>query len=134
MGSLFVKKVMFMAMLWVGTTTSNLVQCPTPNGLTWGLQDISASDAGRTDDTKMHKNRIGQKRKLSLSWVTKNPATTAKILQMFNPEYVYVKYHDAMLNAYTVKRFYVGDRTAPVKQWIVGREYYESINFDIIER
>ena len=39
---------------------------PCPSSFTWGLQDISASESGRTDDTIMHKNRVGQKRKLEI--------------------------------------------------------------------
>ena len=41
---------------------------PCPSSFTWGLQDISASESGRTDDTIMHKNRVGQKRKLEIGW------------------------------------------------------------------
>ena len=44
------------------------VALPCPSSFTWGLQDISASESGRTDDTTMHKNRVGQKRKLSVEW------------------------------------------------------------------
>ena len=42
------------------------VDVKTPSSFTWGLQDISASESGRTDDTIMHKNRVGQKRTISL--------------------------------------------------------------------
>ena len=41
---------------------------PCPSSFTWGLQDISASESGRTDDTIMHKNRVGQKSKLEIGW------------------------------------------------------------------
>ena len=37
------------------------VKIKTPSSLSWGKQDISASDAGRTDDTIMHKNKVGEK-------------------------------------------------------------------------
>ena len=40
----------------------------------------------------------------------------------------------AMENAYAIRNFYVGDRSAPVKIWAVGQKIYESISFDIIER
>ena len=87
----------------------------------------------RSDDTKMHKNRVGQKRKISLQWNIKDRATTAQILQAFNPEYISVKYPDAMSGTDETRTFYVGDRTAPVKYWWVGKQLYESISFDIIE-
>lgn len=35
---------------------------------------------------------------------------------------------------YTTKTFYVGDRSAPMKYWWHGKERFESLSFDIIER
>ena len=42
------------------------VRCPSK--FEWGLQDVSASESGRTDDALMHKNRVAQKRKIRLGW------------------------------------------------------------------
>lgn len=109
------------------------VAMPCPASFSWGLQDISASESGRTDDTIMHKNRVGQKRKIGLQWNVKDRATTAQILQAFNPEYISVTYPDAMSGTDETRTFYVGDRSAPVKYWWVGKQLYESISFDIIE-
>ena len=108
-------------------------EMPCPSSFSWGLQDISASESGRTDDTIMHKNRVGQKRKISIQWSVKDRATTSQILQAFNPEYISVTYPDAMSGADETRTFYVGDRSAPVKYWWVGKQLYESISFDIIE-
>lgn len=109
------------------------VEMPCPSSFSWGLQDISASESGRTDDTIMHKNRVGQKRKIALQWNVKDRKTTAFILQSFNPEYISVTYPDAMSGTDETRTFYVGDRTAPVKYWWVGKQLYGSISFDIIE-
>lgn len=105
-----------------------------PSSFTWGLQDISNSDAGRTDDTIMHKHRVGQKRKLSLAWNGIRPEEASKILKAFNPEYVMVQYPDAMENANLEKEFYSGDKTAPMKTWTVNKKLYSQLSFDIIER
>ena len=110
------------------------VGMPCPSTFEWGLQDISAAESGRTDDTIMHKNRVGQKRKISLGWQAINWETTSKIMQAFNPEYVSVKYPDMLSGKYETRTFYVGDRTAPVKLWWVGKKLIETISFDIIER
>ena len=107
---------------------------PCPSAFTWGLQDVSASESGRTDDALMHKNRVDQKRKISLQWNGKNWSETAQILQAFNPEYISVRYPDMMSGTYETRTFYVGDRSAPVKWWWVGNHRMESISFDIIER
>lgn len=107
---------------------------PCPSSFTWGLQDISAAESGRTDDTIMHKNRVGQKRKISLAWVAKDWQTTARILRAFNPEYISVRYPDMMSGSYETRTFYVGDRTAPVKYWWTGKKLIGQISFDIIEK
>lgn len=118
-----------MAMIWVEG-----VECPTPSTFEWGLIDVSDSNSGRTLDIIMHKNRVGQKRQIKLSWNGTNPQKTAQILQMFNPEYVRVTYPDAMSGTDETRTFYVGDRSAPVHTWFVGGKRYESVSFNIIEQ
>ncbi|MFR5739597.1 MAG: DUF6711 family protein [Coprococcus sp.] len=110
------------------------VAVKTPSSFSWGLQDISDSAAGRTQDTVMHKNRVGQKRKISLSWKGLTQEETSKVLKAFNPEYIKVTYPDAMSGTDETRTFYVGDRSAPVKIWTIGNKRYESISFDLIER
>ena len=82
----------------------------------------------------MHKNRVGQKRKISLAWIAKDWQTTARIMRAVNPEYISVRYPDMMSGKYETRTFYVGDRTAPVKMWQAGRKMIEQISFDIIEK
>lgn len=110
------------------------VALPCPSSFKWGLQDVSAGESGRTDDTIMHKNRVGQKRKLWLEWVGKDWQTTAMIMRAVNPEYINVTYPDMMSGNYETRTFYVGDRTAPVKFWWTDRKMIEQIAFDLIER
>ena len=109
------------------------VELPTPSTFEWGMIDVSASDSGRTQDGKMHKNRIAQKRQIKLSWSGTDKARTAKILQMVNPEYIRVTYPDAMSGTDETRTFYVGDRTAPIKIWTVGNKRYEVLSFPLIE-
>ena len=106
----------------------------TPSSFSWGLQDVSDSASGRTQDALMHKNRIAQKRKIQLSWNNPTKDETAAILQAFNPEYVYVTYPDALSGAEETREFYVGDRSAPMKIWTVNNKRYSQVSFDIIER
>lgn len=128
-----------MAMLHVGTSASNLSPISLdPAQITWGFQDISAADAGRVQDAgnTMYKMRTSQKRKLQLTWNFPTAAQTAEILKAFNPEYIYVRYHDPMENALVVKQFYVGDRSAPLKWFNLSKKgtRYTTLSFDIIER
>lgn len=112
----------------------NGVPVKDPAVFEWGLQDVSSSDAGRTDDSVMHKNRIAQKRKIKLSWNNPTPEETAAILQVFNPEYFYVTYPDALSGQRERREFYAGDRSAPVRRWSTRYKRYTQVAFDIIER
>lgn len=110
------------------------IKVKTPSSFTWGLQDISGSDSGRTQDTVMHKNRIGQKRKIDLVWAMPTLEEAHVILTAFHPEYVKVTYEDPLEGKRVTKSFYAEDMSAPVKTWSVGNKRYESISLSIIER
>lgn len=110
------------------------VAMPTPSKWSFGIQDISLGESGRTDDCLMHKNRVGQKRKIEMAFNGIDKDTTARILQAVNPEYIQVTYHDMMDNQLETRTFYVGDRSAPIKVWFIGNKRVESLSFNIIER
>lgn len=120
----------------VGTSAGSLTAVPAPTDIQYGLQDISASDAGRTQDANvtMHKNRIGQKRKYALTWANLSKEETAQVLQAFNPEYVWVRIPDPYTGEYSVKEYYVGDRSAVFRKIMLGGIIYKSVTFNIIER
>jgi len=79
-----------------------------PSVYQWKLQDISASEAGRTEDGTMDKMRIGQVVGIELRWNYVDTDTASQILKAFNPEYVRVCYLDAMAGKYLTEDFYVG--------------------------
>ena len=110
------------------------VAIKTPSAFEWELNDVSASDAGRTQDALMHKNRVARKRKIKLAWSMPTPEEAKAILEAFAPEYFNVTYYDPLDGATVTRRFYCGDQTAPVKIWAVGNKKYENITFNIIER
>lgn len=105
-----------------------------PSKLKWKKSDISGSDAGRTDDTLMHKNRVGKKRALSLGWVNLSKQEIHEILVAFDPEYVFVTYWDPLDGKDVTREFYTGDIEANVKWWAKGKERYSTLDFDIVER
>lgn len=106
------------------------VKCP--SGYQWKLQDISDSDAGRTEDTVMDKKRIGQCVKLELEWQNVTTEQASAILKAFNPEYVMITYLDAMQGGYVTSEFYIGDRSAPMYNCQKG--IWSNIAFNAIER
>lgn len=124
------------APIMVGTSPNGIYPVKAPTSISWGLQDVSASDSGRVNDgnATMYKNRVTQKRKLSLAWTDPTISDTSAILSAFNPEYVWVRYLDPMSGGYELREFYVGDRTSPFRQITVGGALMTSLSFDIIER
>ena len=112
----------------VGSNTS----IPCPSKFDWKLSDVSSADAGRTEDGKMHKERIAQKVHIELEWQNlNNDATIQTILTAFQPEYINVEYFDYKDMAYVTKKFYVGDRTVSA---LSRSKTISTISFNIIEQ
>lgn len=112
----------------------NGVAIKTPSVFQPSLQDISAADAGRTQDALMHKNRVSRKRKIQMAWNMVTPTEAHAILSAFKDEYFRVTYYDPWDGGTVTKTFYSGDQSAPVKTWNVNNKRYEQVSFDIIER
>lgn len=106
------------------------IKCP--SGYKYSLNDISASDAGRTEDTNMDKKRIGQCVKLEMEWQNVSIEDAAAIIQAFNPEYVKICYLDARLGKYRTSEFYTGDK--PAQLYNSRKGIWSSVSFNAIER
>lgn len=116
-----------------GSPTGDAVTgIPSPSKYDWTLSDISAPDAGRSEDMMMNKMRKGQSRSVDLEWKYPTLPDAALILNAFNSEYVRIILLDPMEGAYVSKRFYVGDRKVPAFNMAFGR--WESISFSIIQQ
>jgi len=105
---------------------------PAPSDYQWSLEDASRSDAGRTEDVVMHKNRIGQVPAVYLKWNGLTIAESAAVLTTFNPEYITVEYLDLMAGNMLTKEFYVGNRTAALYNSKLN--CVDGISFKIIAR
>lgn len=110
----------------------NGVQLPCPNSYQWELEDISASDAGRTEDTVMNKKTIGKVRKISLSWINVTLEDASTILKAVDNEYFEVCYLDTLTGLFETAEFYIGNRAAPLYNAKLG--VWSKISFNIIER
>ena len=104
---------------------------PCPSKYTYNLQDVSAADAGRTEDGLMHKMRIAQKVKLEMEWQNASDSDANTILTAFQPEYIYINYYDYKSMGFATKRFYVGDRKVESYNRAQG---IGTIAFNVIER
>lgn len=107
-----------------------------PSSYSWELEDLSDSEAGRSEDNEMHKNRTGQIRGLKLEWSNLPIQTMQKILKMFNPEYVEVLYIDPLTDPYFGYRrtevFYTGNRTLAL--YNARLNICEKLSFNLISQ
>lgn len=109
------------------------VTVPCPSSYEWKESDVSDSDAGRTEDAKMHKMMIAKKVHLELSWQNVTTADASTILQAFTAsEYFNVTYLDPKANDYLTKKFYVGDRSVP--SYNVRQGLWKNVSFNVIEQ
>jgi hypothetical protein len=106
------------------------IQCP--SSFKWKLEDLSASDGGRTENYSMDKARKGQIVGLDLKWQNVTTEEASAILQAFNPEYISVCYLDPKEGLFRTSAFYVGDRSAPLYNCQTG--LWSEVSFSIIER
>lgn len=112
----------------------NGVAVPMPSEMTWSKQDVSSEDAGRTQDTVMHKMKLSEKVKLVMKWNNVSPAIASQVMQAFSPEYMNVTYLDPMTNTYVTKYMYAGDFTVPVYSYQApSGTVYQSVALDVIE-
>lgn len=116
---------------WVSNTAAGTVKTyvKSPSDYQYDLQDVSRSDAGRMEDAWMHKYRVGQVCKISLEWQNVTTDVVAALLQMFDPEYLYVNYLDAKTGTYRTDYFYVGNRSAPL--YSTTNQVWKNVAFNL---
>ena len=102
------------------------------DGYKWELEDVSSSDAGRTEDVVMHKKRVGQVDAITLKWSRLTTAEISTILKAFNPEYITVEYLSPLEGEFVTKEFYVGNRSAPMYRSDIN--LWGEVTFKIIAR
>lgn len=108
------------------------VAIPCPSKYDWKLSDVSAADAGRTEDALMHKMMIAQKVHIELEWQNVKDDVAAAVLQAFNAsEYLSITYYDYKAMAFQTKTFYVGDRSVTTYNRLLG---VSTVAFNIIEQ
>ncbi|MCM3041719.1 hypothetical protein M3201_18660 [Paenibacillus motobuensis] len=84
-----------------------------PDHFSVSLMDLDDAETSvRTRDTKLHRDRLGTKRKLEMGWGPLKWKELSSLLKSVRDEFVEVTYPDTETGEYETKVFYVGDRTA----------------------
>lgn len=114
-------------------SVGSVTNVPCPSSYQWNESDVSDSNAGRTEDAKMHKMMIATKVHLELAWQNIPTSDASTILNAFTQsEYFNVKYLDPKANGFVTKKFYVGDRSSPAYNTRLG--LWSNVSFNIIEQ
>ncbi|CAH1230668.1 hypothetical protein PAECIP111891_06716 [Paenibacillus allorhizoplanae] len=108
------------------------VDMPTPSDLSVGIQDIV--DAERNTNGKMIGELIATKIKLELSWKFLDVTQMSQILKAVKPFLFDVTYFDPEEGDFLTKKFYSGDRTVPMYDFLQGIPRYQNFKFNIIEQ
>lgn len=111
---------------WIATvnpsTTEQRTYVKSPSKFDYELEDVSESDAGRTEDGFMHKMRIGQVNKLLMEWQNISTTDAKTLMQMFQPEYFYVNFLDPYSGTYHTEYMYRGNISASMySNWNSGK-------------
>lgn len=106
------------------------VKCPSQ--YKWEQIDVSASDAGRTEDGLMHKKKIRTVDGITLEWAYPTTTELKAILTAFSAEYISITYLSPTAGDFVTKTFYVGDRSSPMYNSTLNR--WENVSFKIVER
>lgn len=115
-----------------GGVITNAMWLPPPNSYVCEIEDVSGANAKRTEDTVMHKKKIGQAIAISVAYKMISVRDCAKLLQAFNPEYLFAEFLDPKAGDYRILEFYVGNRSVPLYNAGLGK--WESLSFKIIQR
>lgn len=100
-------------------------------GIKWQRNDVDGSNAGRTMDGTMYRDRVATKIRLDVTCLPLKTSDAMKVLRAISPEYVMVEYEDPMYG-YSIKEMYSNNIPATYINTITDR--WEGIEFPLIER
>lgn len=103
-------------------------------GVQWTRYDIDGSDAGRTLDGRMWRNKVATKIKMQITCIPLEKSDVKTLLNLILPEYVTVTYDDPMYGRVT-KEFYSNNNPANFYMVMAnGSELWNGIAFPLVER
>lgn len=109
----------------------DFVALVTPSGFQVGIMDISKAE--RTANGTMQIERVATKQKLELSYAFLTKEELASVLLAVSYVTFSVRYPDPQTNTVRQARFYCGDRSAGMLDYINGVPRYRDVKFNLIE-
>lgn len=103
-------------------------------GVKWQRGDIDGTEAGRTLDGTLHRDRKSIKTRLDITCRPLTATEAAAVLAAIEPEWIDVVYDDPRLGANTRKTMYSNNIPALYEFEWGGVDYWGGIMFPLIER
>lgn len=100
-------------------------------GIKWQRNDLDGSNAGRTMDGTMHRERVTSKVRLDITCLPLSSENASTVLNAIYPEYVEVEYIDPMYG-HSIKTMYSNNTPATFIDTVT--DLWEGISFPLIER
>lgn len=100
-------------------------------GIKWQRNDLDGSNAGRTMDGTMHRDRVSTKVRLDITCLPLSSEDASMVLNAIFPEYVEVEYTDPMYGL-VYKTMYSNNTPATYINTVT--DMWEGITFPLIER
>lgn len=109
----------------------NMLPYISQKGIKWTRNDLDGSNAGRTMDGVMHRERVASKVRLDITCLPLSSADAQVVLNAIYPEYVTVEYVDPMQGLVT-KTMY--SNNTPATYIDTKTDLWEGITFPLIEQ
>lgn len=121
-------------------SSSTWVNLPEPslNGLVCGDQDVDAPSTGRDQSGDMHRDKVNEKRKFSMTWNNIWAEDVATIMQFTHQPFFQLRCDSDLDNRTYEGVFYAGDRNGTLYSKRLGankqKKLYSSFTVNFIER
>lgn len=114
---------------------TNITPYIAAQGLKWTRNDVDAQGSGRdTEDGLLHRHRVAQKIRLDITCRPLLQEELNALLNAIDPEWLQVRYWDALAGDYVTKIMYTS--TVPAAFYFDDgvRQYWTGVEFPLIER
>lgn len=109
----------------------NILPFISQKGIKWQRNDLDGSNAGRTMDGTMHRDRVTSKIRLDITCLPLSSEDAKTVLNAISPEYVEVEYIDPMHGRVTKSMY---SNNIPATYINTKTDMWEGITFPLIER
>lgn len=123
-----------MALLEFTKANGVVVRPRDPRSISFSIQDLDSSEAGRNQLGELMRDRQAVKRKLTCTWSALTDEQLNELLNAVTDQFFRLSFYDPMKRQRVTMTAYVGDRTMPLYSCVDGVYVWESLSMNFVER